>query len=170
MSKAQVYTQTAMAFTEQLGLRVLTWTNFGALDKWDPSLPSWAPDWTKPFLRPFEELGTTSNFRYNASKGQPAQYRFSPRDDGFPLLCVSGIKVDSVREAGEPMSRFPVSDCTWLVQDQDPVYSTPVGRLDEIDKLSRHCGSAYGGPEGTADALSQAPFALANPTIIPPIH
>jgi hypothetical protein len=145
-SKAQVFTEVAMALIEQVGLEVLTWCKFRAPPEEDCRLPSWAPDWSDSFLRPLSKFKQTTNFRYMASGDSAPQFRFLNGGNEFPTLCLSGVQADNIFAVGQVLTHCQVSDITWLTDDQDPNYRLQLEWLSDIDQLSTHCGNVYGSP------------------------
>lgn len=158
-SKAQVYTEVAIAFIKQLGLKVLAWSNFGISPDKQCHLPSWVPDWSSPFLAPLGTLGRKTDFQFMASRNSAARFQFLDGSDEFPILCVSGVHVDTIRATGQRMTHSPVSDLTWLTNDQDPNYSLQLEWLSDIKHLSESCGNVYGSSQKTKDAIWRTPIA-----------
>jgi hypothetical protein len=157
-SKTQVYTEVAMALIEQTGLEVLAWCNFRASPGEDCQLPSWAPDWSRPFSRPLGKFGKKTDFRYMASEDSAPQFRFLDSGKEFPILCVSGVQVDNIFAVGRALPHFPVSDLTWLTNDQDPNFQLQLEWLSDIEQLSKHCGNVYGSPKALEDAIWRTPI------------
>lgn len=158
-TKAQVFAEVAIALIEKIGLEVLTWCNFIASPGEDCNLPSWAPDWSSRFSRPLGKFARVSDFRFMTSGDSTARFRFLYTGKEFPILCVSGIQVDNIIAVGQQLAQFPVSDLTWLTNDQDPNYRLQLEWLSDIEKLSKHCGNVYGSSQAVEDALWRTPIA-----------
>lgn len=157
-SKARVFTDVAMALIGQIGIEVLTWCNFTLPSGEDQNQPSWVPDWSSPFSRLLPDLGRKPDFRYMASGDSTPHFQFLNTSNEFPTLCVSGIQVDNILVAGMALPRFPVSDLTWLTNDQDPNYQLQLGWLSDIEQLSKHCENVYGSSQALEDALWRTPI------------
>lgn len=94
----QLYVEVAQALIETQGLRILTFCN-----SMTDEMPSWAPDWRKPILRPFEMAKECKSYSYSASGDRCGQFRFEAAPRTFPILHVDGIMVDCIFATGKPM-------------------------------------------------------------------
>ncbi|KIW00860.1 uncharacterized protein PV09_07617 [Verruconis gallopava] len=165
-TKAQVYTETSVVLLKLLGMSVLRTTNFGYSANPDPSLPSWVADWSQPFPLPLSSRkGHSLNetyppLDYAASRGlRPQKARLGKKINGTLLsLQLSGIRVDVVAHVGEPMSKISRTHMNELISDQDINFNLQIVWLEQIEALSKHCGSAYGGDEGTLEAVWRVPI------------
>jgi hypothetical protein len=93
-----------------------------------------------------------------ASGESAPQFRFLDSGKEFPILCVSGIQVDNIVAVGRALPHFPVSDLTWLTNDQDPNLQLQLEWLSDIEQLSKHCGNVYGSPKALEDAIWRTPI------------
>ena len=159
-SAAEVFTETAIALIRQQGLKVLTWNNADFASSHSRcSLPSWAPDWTRPFLTPFSKETRVGRLNYNASRCLPGKCTVLECPNGSPrTLTVSGIVFDSVYTVGEPLMGFHVNHQWYLTNAQSPDFEAQLSWLSEMESLSKQCGNAYGGRDGTEDAVWRTPI------------
>ena len=65
--------------------------------------------------------------------------------------------MDNIVAVGQALTHFPVSDLTWLTNDQDPNYQLQLEWLSDIEQLSKHCGNVYGSSQALEDAILIAP-------------
>jgi hypothetical protein len=157
-SKHEPFVQVATAFIKQRGLELFTWSNSQELSKAKPFLPSWAPDWSAPIIKPLADFGRKSDFRFKTSGDSQPQFNFIGNSDGDPIVVATGIVVDIVLAVGDSIMNFPVSDISWYDNDQDPNFNLALQWLDDIQTLSKHCGNIYGGLPGVKDAIWRTPI------------
>jgi Heterokaryon incompatibility protein (HET) len=97
-SHLEVYTKVAKTLIETAGIHILRYCNVVG-----DELPSWAPDWRQPILRPFEMAKSQKTYRYSAAKNLKTAFYFEDAQDQFPILNVHGKMMDGILVTGRPL-------------------------------------------------------------------
>jgi len=167
-SKQKLFIEVATALIKRISLQLLLWRNTHTAKETEPPLPSWAPDWSARILIPLVGPLKASNLRFQASRDSESEFSFVNSTNQHPTLAVTGIAMDFVRTVGDSVMEIRVSDRTIYEHDQDQNYNLALRWLDDIERLSKHCGNIYGGKSGTKEAIWRTP--IADTTLTPEGH
>ncbi|KAM0431860.1 hypothetical protein ACHAPT_005112 [Fusarium lateritium] len=97
----QLVSDVARGIINKSGLDILRYCNSLGED----GVPSWAPDWSKPILRPLElfKVKDKKLYSYQASGDTIANFTFENVPGGSAILSLDGIVVDSVLWTGDTL-------------------------------------------------------------------
>jgi hypothetical protein len=153
----QVYTDVAKALIKQEGLSILAFCNYDGSSADCPSLPSWAPDWSR-LIQPWSGPAHPKARNYFASRDVKIDPYFDDTDDGLIYLILSGVRVDAIANSGETM----VSQDSLDVITSD-LYGTCCEWLSRIGELSQLERGHSANLQYRNDALWRVPIADIQP-------